>query len=170
MDVVQALSALGSVALILGIIVGILQLRSLARQRQEEMVIRSYAPFMDEAFTRAYWRIQAWNFETYEAFQAKATVDEWATLDEVATFFEMIGVLYKRGLAKLDLIDDLMAGSLLVTWRKVAPLIEGYRASANVPDYAQWFEHLARDLDRRLTDLGEAHPSIAPGVRRDLVD
>jgi hypothetical protein len=71
---------------------------------------------MDEAFTRAYWRIQLWEFETYEAFRATATVDDWATLDQVATFFEMIGVLYKRGLAKLDLVDDLMAGSLLVTW------------------------------------------------------
>jgi hypothetical protein len=50
----------------------------------------------------------------------------------------------------------------------VAPLIEGYRASANVPDYAQWFEHLARDLDRRLSDLGEAHPSLAPRARPGL--
>ena len=162
MDVVQALSALGSIALIIGIVVGILQLRSLATQRQEEMVIRSYDPFMDEAFTRAYWRVQAWDFETFDAFQAQARVDDWATLDLVATFFEMMGVLYKRKLAKLDLIDDLMAGSLLVTWQKLAPLIEGYRVSASVPDYAQWFEHLAQQLDARLTSLGEAHPSIAP--------
>ncbi len=162
MDVVQTLSALGSIALIIGIVVGILQLRSLATQRQEEMVIKSYAPFTDEAFTQAYWRVQSWDFATYDAFRAQAKVDDWATLDLVATFFEMMGVLYKRKLAKLDLIDDLMAGSLLVTWQKLAPLIEGYRVTASVPDYAQWFEHLARKLDARLTSLGEVHPSIAP--------
>ena len=75
-------------------------------------------------------------------------------------------MLYKRKLAKLDVIDDLMAGSLLITWQKPAPLIEGYRITATVPDYAQWFEHLARDLDRRLTTPGDAHPAIT-GPRAD---
>ncbi len=34
------------------------------------------------------------------------------------------------------------------------------RAQANLPDYAQWFERLARALDKRLTELGEVHPRL----------
>ena len=56
----------------------------------------------------------------------------------------MMGVLYQRGTAKLDLLDDLFAGSLVLTWTKVAPLIRGYRAAANVHDYGLRFEALAR--------------------------
>jgi hypothetical protein len=93
-------------------------------------------------------------------FQARASVDDWSALDQVATYFEMMGVLYKRGHAKLDLLDDLFAGSLLITWRKVGPFIIGYRAQGNLPDYAQWFERLARALDNRLTELGETHPTL----------
>lgn len=155
--VVQILSALGSVALIVGIGVAFIQLRILARQRQEELVIRAYGPFMDFEFTRAYWRIQGWNYKTFEAFDRVATTEDWATLDQVATFFETMGILYKRGLAPLDLLDDLFAGSLLATWRKSAPLIRGYRIKAAVPDYAQWFEGLANALEGRLATLGEPH-------------
>ena len=57
MDVVQVLSALGSVALIVGIGIGLVQLHGLRTQRQEELVIRAYAPFLDTALTRAYWRV-----------------------------------------------------------------------------------------------------------------
>jgi hypothetical protein len=159
-DVVQVLSALGSVALIVGIGIGLVQLRGLRTQRQEELVIRAYSPLLDTALTQAYWRIHTWDFETFADFQARASVDDWSALDQVATYFEMMGVLYKRGHAKLDLLDDLYAGSLLITWRKVGPFIIGYRAQANLPDYAQWFERLARALDKRLTELGEVHPSL----------
>jgi len=166
MDIVQVLSALGSVALIVGIVIGLVQLRGLRTQRQEELVIRAYSPFLDTALTRAYWRVHTWEFVNFEAFQARATVDDWTAFDQVATYFEMMGVLHKRGLARLDIIDDLFAGSLLVTWRLMAPFIKDYRQQLNVPDYAQWFEHLAVALDKRLTRLGEVHPRLdEPPVR-----
>jgi hypothetical protein len=52
-DGVQVLSALGSVALIIGIGIGLVQLRGLRAQRQDELVIRAYSPFLDTALTRA---------------------------------------------------------------------------------------------------------------------
>ncbi len=162
MDPIQVLSGLGSLALIIGIAIGLLQLRSIRTQRQEELVIRAYAPFLDTDLTRAWWRIQTWPFRSFEEFAAGATIDDWTTFDQVATYFEMMGVLYKRGHASLDLLDDLFASTVLVSWRKLGPLIVGYRQREGMPDYGQWFEHLARALDARLTRLGEAHPAIDP--------
>ena len=153
MSVVELLSSLGSIALIVGIVIAVAQLWALRQQRHEELVIRAYEPFLDEGLTTAYWRIQRWGQRDYATFSATATVEDWTSLDIVATYFEMIGVLYKRGLAPLDLLDDLFAGSLLVTWAKVKPLVHGYRAEAGVPDYAQWFERLAGDLERRVARI-----------------
>ena len=164
MDVAQILASVGSVALVVGIGVGLLQLRSLARQRQEEMVLRLYAPFYDPAFQRSYWQVQGWTFASCAEFEAEATIDEVATLDVIGTFFEMMGLLYKRRLAKLDFLDDLLASQVLIAWNKVAPLMYGYRVKANSPDWAEWFEYLARALDRRLTELGEPHQSIPDPV------
>ena len=160
-DVREFLGAVGSIALIVGVIVAALQLRRLQSQRQEEMVLRAYTPFFAEDLTRAYWRVHNWSYTTWDEFQNRASLDDWTDLDQVTTFFEMMGVFYKRGIAKLDLLDDLFAGSLLLMWSKVAPLVRGYRADANVYDYGLRFELLAKALDARLTARGEAHVELA---------
>lgn len=57
MDPLQILFRLGSVARIIGIGIALVQLCSLRTQRQEELVIRAYAPFLDTELTRAWWRV-----------------------------------------------------------------------------------------------------------------
>jgi hypothetical protein len=159
-DVLQLLGAMTSVALILGVIVAALQLRRLNAQRQEEMVLRAYAPFLEENLTRAYWHVHNWDYVAYPDFSSRASLEDWTDLDQVVTFFEMMGVFFKRGVARLDLLDDLFAGSLLLMWGKVAPLVRGYREAHNVQDYGLRFEQLAEALDIRLTARGEAHAAF----------
>ncbi len=160
MDVVQALSALGNVAVVLALVVGLLQLRGLAKQRQEEMVLRVYAPFFDPAFSRAYWLVQTWRYTTFEQFDAEATLEEKAALNVVRMLFETMGVMYARGLAEIDFLDDLLSSPTLMTWSKISPIMRGYRAKANAPDWSRWHEALAVALDRRLTESGRPHPAI----------
>lgn len=153
----DVLSAIGSLALIVGVVVGVLQLRALRAQRQTEHVIRAYMPFLEEPLTRAYWRVHNWKYMTFDDFLGRASLEDWTDLDQVTTFFEMMGVFYKRGVASLDLLDDLFAGSLVLMWSKLATLIRGYRAHSNVHDYGLRFEALAKALDERLTARGEVH-------------
>ena len=162
MDPFQMLSAIANVAVVLGIGLGLLQLRQIAHQRQEDMVLRAYEPFLDPAFSRAFWAVQAWKFKTFEEFDQQATLDDRVTLDVVSIQFETMGLLYERGLAKIDFLDDLVAEPTLMTWNKIAPIVYGFRARENVPGWSQWHERLAVALDERLTDLGEPH---APLVR-----
>lgn len=160
MDPREILGTLASLAVLVGVGVAILQLRGLRAQRQTESVLRAYMPFLEENLTRAYWRVHNWSFSSFEQFEREATLDDWTDLDQVTTFFEMMGVLYKRGMAKLDLLDDLFAGSLVLSWTKVAPLVRGYRVAANVHDYGLRFEALARALDEHMTERGEPHVSV----------
>ena len=155
------LSMLASIAIVVGVVVGFMQLRALRSQRQTEHVLRAYMPFLEENLTRAYWRVHNWDYRSFEDFLARASLEDWTDLDQVTTFFEMMGVFYKRGVASLGLLDDLFAGSLLLMWSKVAPLIRGYRQHANVHDYGLRFESLAKALDERLTARGQAHAPFA---------
>ena len=161
MELREILSSIGSIAVIIGVCVGILQLRTLRAQRQVEQVMRAYVPFLEENLTRAYWRVHNWEYTSFAEFRRRATIDDWTDLDQVTTFFEMMGVFYKRGIARLDLLDDLFAGSLVLTWSKLAPLIRGYREAENVHDYGLRFEALAKALDQRLTARGEPHAPAA---------
>ena len=160
MDLREILGTLTSVAVIIGVIVGILQLRGLRTQRHLEQVLRAYMPFLEENLTRAYWRVHNWEYADFAEFRRHATLEDWTDMDQVTTFFEMMGVFYKRGVASLDLLDDLFAGSLVLMWSKLGPLIRGYRASANVYDYGLRFEDLAKALEVRLAARGVAHARI----------
>ena len=159
-DLRDVLGIISSLAVVIGVIIAILQLRGLRMQRQGEAVMRGYMPFLEENLTRAYWRVHNWDFSSFEDFHARASLDDWTDLDQITTFFEMMGVFYKRGVARIDLLDDLMAGSLLLTWSRLAPLIRGYRLYANVHDYGLRFERLARAMDDRLTARGWAHEAF----------
>ncbi len=161
MDIRDVLGALSSLALIVGVVIAVLQLRGLRAQRHLEQVLRAYQPFLEENLTRAYWRVHHWDHRAYDDFAARATIEDWTDLDQVVTFFEMMGVMYKRGVAEIDLLDDLFAGSAVLMWGKVAALVRGYREAHEVQDYGLRFEALAVALDRRLTERGEAHASIA---------
>jgi hypothetical protein len=161
MDLQAILSALTSLALIGGAFIAVLQLRGLRAQRHLEQVLRAYQPFLEENLTRAYWHVHHWDFRTYEDFAARATLEDWTDLDQVTTFFEMMGVMYKRGVADIDLLDDLFAGSAVLMWSRIAPLIRGYREAFNVRDYGLRFEALAVALDARLTARGEPHAAIS---------
>ena len=160
MDLLQILSALTSLALISGVFIALQQLRGMRAQRHLEQVLRAYQPFLEENLTRAYWHVHHWDYRTYEDFAARASVEDWTDLDQVTTFFEMMGVMYKRGVADIDLLDDLFAGSAVLMRAKVAPLARGYREAFNVRDYGLRFEGLAVVLDQRLTARGVPHASI----------
>ena len=160
MELRDLLAVMSSVAVVIGVVVGVLQLRGLRAQRHLEQVMRAYMPFLEEDLTRAYWRVHNWDYRSFDDFESRATLDDWTDMDQVTTFFEMMGILYKRGVARLDLLDDLFAGSLLLMWSKLAPLVRGYRDAADVHDYGLRFEQLAKALDARLTARGEAHVAI----------
>jgi hypothetical protein len=157
-DVVDILTALGGLALIVGVAVGLLQLRGLGRQRQEELVIRLYAPFLDPAFSASYTHILRFDFASYDDFEARSSQDDLAAIYQVNQLFSMMGLLHRRGLTSLDLLDDLLGDVALLYWNKVAPLASGMRAKYEAPDLFQNAEHLARALDQRMTALGEPHP------------
>jgi hypothetical protein len=158
--VVDVLTALGSLALILGVGVGLLQLRGLARQGQEELVIRLYSPFLDPAFAAGYTHILSFDFTGYDDFESRSTAADLAAVYQVNQLFAMMGLLHRRGLTSLDLLDDLLGDNVLLYWNKVAPLASGMRAKFNAPDLFQNVENLARALDQRMTTLGEPHPAF----------
>jgi hypothetical protein len=85
MDVQQLLGSLASIAIVTGVIVAALQLRALRAQRQQEMVLRAYVPFLEENLVRAYWRVHNWDYTTYADFEARASLEDWTDMDQVTT-------------------------------------------------------------------------------------
>jgi hypothetical protein len=151
------LSELGSLALIGWIVIAVVQLRLQYLQRREEIVLRLYEPLLSEPLTRAYWRVQTWAFTDYASFDAGAGVDDRIAFDQVATFYETMGVLHHRGVASLSLLDDLLTESVFEAWERCRLIVIGERQRSGTPQKYAWFEELVRLLDADLEARGIAH-------------
>ena len=157
-DLAATLSALGSLALIGWIVIAVIQLRLQYLQRREEIVLRLYEPLLSEPLTRAYWRVQTWPFADHASFEAGATVDDRVAFDQVATFYETMGVMHHRGVAGLSLLDDLLTESIFEAWDRCEPIVIGERAATGAPQKYARFEELVRLLEAHLAANGASRP------------
>ena len=155
------LSSLGSLALIGWIVLAVIQLRLAYVQRREDIVLRVYEPLLSEPLARAYWRVQTWSFPDHASFLADATPEDRVAFDQVATYYETMGVLHHRGVASLGLLDDLLTSSIFEAWEKCEPIVVGERERTGTPQKYAWFEELVRLLDAHLARKGAPRPRPA---------
>jgi hypothetical protein len=161
-DIAAALSALGSLALIGWIVIAVIQLRLQYLQRREDTVLRLYEPLLSEPLTRAYWRAQGWTRRDHAAFQAEASEDDWVAFDQVATFYDTMGVLHRRGVASLSLLDELLTASIFEAWDSCADIVRGERERTGTPQKYAAFERLVGLLEARLAARGDDRPGARP--------
>lgn len=149
----QILDIAAPIVAIVGVVIALFQLRNQNRLRQMDVVMRLFSSFGHESFLQHFERVMAWKYDSYAAFKKKATDDDNVSLMVVSVFFENMGLLYKRGLASLELLDDLLSGPITSAWQKVKPIWTGRRAEYNQPQWAEWFELLSEDMAKRLAQL-----------------
>jgi len=159
----QILTVLAPLAVTVGVIIVLLQLRNQQRLRQIDTVMRLYSSFGQEAFLRRFERVTSWSFDTYEAYRENSTPDDQISLMVVGVFFENMGLLLKRRLAPLDLLDDLLSGPILLAWPKARPIWVGLRAEYNQPSWAEWFEFFYDAMVKRMARLNKKQGPRAEG-------
>lgn len=159
-DLGAILSALGSLALIGWIVIAVIQLRLQYLQRREDSVLRLYEPLLSEPLARAYWRVQTWPHRDHATFRAEATADDWVAFDQVATFYDTMGILHHRGVANLSLLDELLSSSIFEAWDGCADIVRGERERTGTPQKYAAFERLVGLLEARLAARGEPRPGV----------
>ena len=159
-DVIQkALATAAPLAVIIAVIIALLQLRGQNRLRQFDTVMRLFTSFGQDSFIRHYRRVTTWKYDTYEAFKKKATEDDHVSLMVVSVFYENMGLLYKRRLAPLELLDDLNSAPIISSWQKVKPIWVGLRAEYGQPQWVEYYEMLSDAMVERLTRLEGKRPT-----------
>ena len=159
----ELLAIITPLAVAIGVIIALLQLRNQYRLRQIDTVMRLYSQFGHDSFVRHFNRVTNWDFQSYEAYLEKRTEDDYISLTVVTVFFEAMGLLLKRKLAPIDLIDDLLSGPILLAWPKAQPIWVGFRVQYGVPAAAEWFEYLHGAIVQRLARLKEKQEPRANG-------
>lgn len=147
----------GSVTIVSGAVFGLVQLGEYRRQRRELIVSELMRSFHEAEFARAVAFLQSLpDAASAEALRAQGKPFEEAAVI-VATKFETMGLYVFRRIADFDLVQDLVGGICVVMERKLRPWIAEVRERNAQPSFAEWFEWLARQLERSQQGRAPAH-------------
>jgi hypothetical protein len=122
-DIQTVSIAVASASVTLAAIYYLWQIRHQTKIRQTDLVMRLYEKFGSTEFQKAYQMIMGLGYEDYADYRKRyGTNDEVkAAGTTVNSFFEGIGVLVKRKLISMGLVDDLFEGAVLFAWQKGSP-------------------------------------------------
>jgi len=137
---------LGNLAITVGIIIAVVQVKQIKKQRKEIAVFEVFKAWQTPDFTEALNEIQFMpdHVDPDELRAAKPKMDNYAYL--VHAFFESTGLMVKRKIISFDVVDDLVGGVILVVWRKLDVWIQEWRNDRN-PAAGEWFEWLKTKIE-----------------------
>jgi len=150
-DVTEISAIVAAMGVLVGVAYYVLDMRNQTRIRQTDMVMRLYNTFGSTEFQEAYQKMMGSEIEDYAEYMRRHSTnfEMRAAAFTVGIFFEGIGVLVRRNLISMDLVDDLLSSPISDTWEKLKPLIEGRREQLKRPQTMEWFEYLYNEMKKR---------------------
>ena len=166
------LSVVRDLVAIFGVIAGfsyyVLTVRNNQRNQKQQLETRQAQLFMQIYYT---WssreminirkELRTWTWTDYDDFIQKYgeanNPDAHALLQELASWYEGIGVLIKRKLIDPVFVDDLMSGATLWGWETFGSYVRERRVRDNMPFYYEFWEYL---YDEVSTIAHKQHPEL----------
>jgi len=148
----------------LGLIIAVtyytLTLRNTNRQMQADMLMRLHSEWGSEYYQEAAWTVLSLEFKDYGEFETRyGPVTEGkevhVKLYRVGWFFNGLGVLLHKGLADIDLINQLFGYMVIWLWEIIEPVISAGRELYGQPKTLEWYEHLYNELTKHVEEHRE---------------
>jgi hypothetical protein len=151
-DVTEISAVVAAGGVLVGVALTVLELRSLVKQRQTDLIERLYSIFISEDFMTALVKTMNLEFEDYRGFVNKYGSFSLETPVNVAVrrvvyYYSEAGSLLHRRLVDVEFLYEFMGGVTMI-WDKLKPLIEGYREKAGY-NFGGWFEYLCNEMKKR---------------------
>jgi len=156
----------------LGLIVTILYytvvLRNATKTRQTQLLMDLYQTYRSPEFIQDWdqviWRLE---FENWEDAMIKLhplnNPEERRAWFSVGMFFNGVGVLVKRNLIDISLVDDLLGGMIILTWEKMGPIETESRVRLSNPRAFEDFEYLYNKIVK-VTEGRGSYSGMRKGV------
>lgn len=147
---------IGTIAVISGIIFGIIQIRHYQQQRRDIAAVQLVNSFQNPDFNKVLRKVWSLPDDT-SIKEIHGIGDEWKDAAfQVGMTLEAMGVLVYRRIVPLPILDELMGDAILILWRKLRFWVEHLRTEQKRDSAYEWFQWLADRLaetDRR-TEAG----------------
>ena len=146
-----------AVSLFVGVIYYVMNLRFAAQTRQAQLFMQLYDRFHDTVFWKQYAEIIFnTNWKDQDDFWNKygpANIDAFADWMSFGTYFTGIGVLLKRRMINVGIVNDLIGDYVIWVWDKWKTLLDTYQKK---PQSIIWFEYLYNEITKERKRLGRS--------------
>lgn len=149
-DITEISAMVATVGLLVGVVYYILEIRQQTKIRQTDLVMRLYSQFSSPEFQKVYFEIQKREALNYHDYERKYGLSDVTT---IGIFFEGIGILLKRKLVDIELVDDMFTTPVKQTWERMKDKTLEARKIRNQPEIFEWFEYLYNELKKREQQL-----------------
>ena len=141
-----------SAGLLIAALYYVLQIRHQTKIRQTDLVMRLYSTYDSMEFLEAYRKFYFTEFKDYDDMLKKLEGKREIAM-KVFRFYEQVGVLLRRKLIDVELIDDLFGSNTIITWEKTKGSILGeMRDKVHLRAYEN-FEYLYNVMKKREQQL-----------------
>ncbi len=166
-DIQTVSIAIASASVLIGVVYYFFEMRNQSRMRQTEIETRQanlfmqiYVEYYNEDFlTNLNEVVFSWNYKDFDDFWQKygplANPKAFARYDAVGSYFKGIGVLLKKNLIDLNLVDELMGTSIRRFWEKFESYIKEFRVR-EWPRSMEGVEYLYNELKKREQKLQQS--------------
>jgi hypothetical protein len=158
MDLSAIIQIVSTVAMTLGIVFGILNLRNFQVSRRREAAILMLNSFQTMEFVRGLLYVFDLPDNVTSEELEKLPEEKYMTIYLVLGTWERLGILVFRDEIAIDLVDDAFSGPIIQSWVKLGKFVEEFRARVNRDTGFEWFQWLAEHMLER-EHYGSAVPA-----------
>ena len=149
MDIATLANVLSAIAVVSGVILGMLQIRHMSKTRAIFSSAELVHAMLTQQFADSVRMVLALPENAHPDLVRRDSRMSEAVL-MLSHVYESLGVLVYHRIVPLHLVDDLMGGYVRNSWKRLRPYVELRRAELGV-HYGEWMQWLVEQL--------EAHPS-----------
>jgi len=145
-DIQTVSIAIASASVVAGVIYYALEIRHQSKMRQTDLVMKLYSQFDSLEFQKVWGEILKREAKDYYDYEKKHGFAEFAA---IGIFFEGIGILLRRKLIDIELVDDMFTTPVKWTWEKMKDIVLEWRKVRNAPEIFEWLEYLYNEMQKR---------------------
>lgn len=152
MDISTLANIATAIAVVTGLVFGVFEVRHARQERADRAAFEVVHAIMTSHWIDSAPFVRAMD-ESLSPHQMKEDPELLQAVHSVAFVLEALGYAVYKDIVPLRTVNELLGGSVRVTWRKLRPYAEYERSLTGSPKSWEWFQWLAESLDERYGSL-----------------
>ena len=154
MSLIDTVTFVANIALtltfVIGLVFGIAQVRSAARDRRERLTLEALRNFQTREFAHLVRFVLTQDFPKTQAERNAMHADQTAMFIQYAQQMEGLGLLVAEKFIDIDLVDKTLGSFVMSSWKRYEPLFVDMRKSD--PFLGEYFQWLAERIEEHAAE------------------